>query len=792
MGVTVLPSSSFISKNMPFKSFLLIILTLYGASGISLRLPTTFESKVRVECYKLDMRAQPYPLGQQLPGGPVGNSMENFISLIEKIEDYMGRNVHRPDILARIILSRFHIDDIVYYPLGQMFHQETQASTRNRITEAMLNAAESNLPEFPEDSLNSDEKCSLYFMLSHSINQTALPGDRRVYMANPRAPEVYPSTSLGSGTGPGRQALNSRFKQTVTQTQAITPQVRLTEDAREQGVVGFRNHYNHAIAPAKVLLGIIAANLPSLEISTVELNRLVQTHQEPLPEVKEALLNIPLMATLGEVWAYGATPSFNGIDRGGRIGAKGEWNSTLCQINYRLEHNSTRASLAEIRGAIDGYLLGKKTAEVLKDGVNFKLSSLMRQYYSTSGLFDEYISVCYRERIQNDISNLKEQVKSYIKVWHPLIGITMNEGQQNNLVDMSSREFEEALRIAQEKDSEETNWCRPQRLDTGTNPAFCETKSDVVIVADMEGDVDQQMEIVRRVSNELDMRRYGSSITLLANTKGGGSDGFDGLSRIAWNTTNRGCANCRFAWMDRNNFGYGFRNTPDILYRAANNSLRDLKEGSKDQVFVNGRPLVLFNYGSVKRPSGDRRAFDSAQYDMKYSHRDVPFIMVGPPSETENMKTFAYDDKNDIFTLDPDVSGITQRLVKRICETPAAVQHPRCRQETSNGVTFSGFVSKGKKQYWAMYPEYFLKSYNVAFEIKAINGPIKVCYRRGYPKPEEDERNCEKLDPSSKSSHILRSANPCYKYDLYNCPPFFFTIIGLNEGTTANTKCKSK
>jgi hypothetical protein len=809
MGVTPIPSSrstrsstSLIIENkvaMLFKSsfifFILASLLLLSSNkvtGISLRLNVDFESRIQRECYKVDMRGNPYPLGQINTAGPLGNSMENFISLIEKVEDYLGRNYQRPDMLARMFLLRFHIDELLYYPVTHMFHQEGQAKERNLLTEAMVDFSADAPSIFPEDALTPDEKCSLYYMLSHTINQTALPGDQRVYMAAARAPIIYPSSNDNSG----RQAMNSRFNRPNQSPKAITGQVRFTEDAREQGVVGFRNNEVHAIAPARVLLGIVAHNARSQEISLSELAKAVNRPGEN-KEIKEGVLNVPLMTTLGDLWAYGATPAFSS-DPNQRIGAKGKWNSTLCQVNYRLEHNYTRASLAEIRGAIDGFLIGKKVAEILKDAGSgqYKLSSFLRQYYSPSGLFDEFTNVCNRGNINTELTGLKEQVKQYLRVWHPVAGILMNEWQQNEMIDKSDREWQEALRLAYQIIPEDQEWCRPNPNMGGNNGGICETKSDVVVVIDTEqsGTLDAQMEIITRLSNELDMRRFGSSITILANTKGGGIEGSaDGLSRIAWNSTNRGCPNCALSFMDKSQFGYGFRNTPDIFYRAANNSLRDLKLGTKDQLYANGRPMVVFEFSSyLKKPTGDRRAFDSAQWDMKNSHRDVPLLLVGPPEELEIMKGIVYDTNSDVFTVDPDVTGVTQKLSKRICETPAVIQHPRCRSEPSVQSTFSGFISRGRKQYWAMYPEFFLKSYNVAFEIKAITGPIKVCYRRGYPKPEEDERNCMKLDPSGQSTHIMRSANPCYKFDLYSCPPFYFTIIGLNEGGTATQKCKSK
>jgi len=148
---------------------------------------------------------------------------------------------------------------------------------------------------------------------------------------------------------------------------------------------------------------------------------------------------------------------------------------------------------------------------------------------------------------------------------------------------------------------------------------------------------------------------------------------------------------------------------------------------------------------------------------------------------------------SDVFEANaPDPSGLAKLLLSRICETPAKLQHPQCLTQTSTGATdeqYTGYVTPGRKQYWAMFPEYFLKSYNVEFEFSPKNGPIKICYRRGYPKPEDDERNCQKLNAGEIVT--FRSTNPCYKYDLSNCHPFYFTIIGLSEGAASSaSQCK--
>jgi hypothetical protein len=470
-------------------------------------------------------------------------------------------------------------------------------------------------------------------------------------------------------------------------------------------------------------------------------------------------------------------------------------------VEYKLTTNYTKGSLAELRGAIDGYLLGMKSKEVISKG-NFRLSSLLRQYYSPTGLFDEFTSVCNRRMIDQQIGPLKDQTKNYLSVLLKASRIPINEDRIGNLVDNSEKEFQNAVRDATQGIRNDQDWCiRTKSIDR--NSAVCETPSDLVIVVDTEAmgeGLVTQMDIVKRLSNDLEMRRYGSSVTIVAATRNGGYmesttsyQSTDTLSRIAWNTTNRGCVTCRFAFADFANFGSGFRNQPDQLLKYLNATLRDLKRGKESLRSAPGRPVLFLNYGALRRSAGDRRSLEAAKWDLNYNHRDVPILMAGEGGiSQDDLKYYVKDEKRDVFVIDPDVRAVTEVLEKRICETPAVIQYPNCRNEPSTGLTSTHYITSGRKQYFAMYPEYFLKSYNIVFEIKAVNGPITVCYRRGYEKPEEDERNCEKLDPKGVNTRIMRSANPCYKFDMSNCPAFYFTIIALNEGGSVNTKCISE
>lgn len=121
----------------------------------------------------------PSILGQQVPRA---NTIDNFIALVSKIEAANPRLATNPDQLIRILLSRFRMDNYYYdvrsrTPISEMDHRTLD------LIPAILNGNQLQQMQtggspymgsdvFPEQLLNHDEKCSMYFMLSHFIDKT--------------------------------------------------------------------------------------------------------------------------------------------------------------------------------------------------------------------------------------------------------------------------------------------------------------------------------------------------------------------------------------------------------------------------------------------------------------------------------------------------------------------------------------------------------------------------------------------------------------------------------------------
>lgn len=152
---------------------------------------------------------------------PRANTIDNFISLVAKLEAAVPRLAQNPDQLARLLLERFRLDNYYYDPSMRVHISEQDQRTRD-IIPALLNVDQSSQfsqfetsTNFPEQVLDQNEKCSLYFMLSHFIQKTgtgqAPLASQRVAQLNTgplQAPNVkLPPYLQAAGSGyPSRSA----------------------------------------------------------------------------------------------------------------------------------------------------------------------------------------------------------------------------------------------------------------------------------------------------------------------------------------------------------------------------------------------------------------------------------------------------------------------------------------------------------------------------------------------------------------------------------------------------------
>lgn len=164
----------------------------------------------------------------------------------------------------------------------------------------------------------------------------------------------------------------------------------------ENGVV--RTQWG-AVAVGPLITGI-AAGLVQQSVTTRELLALTRNHEDGLHRARQQQtpLNVDnrwastLSGDLAEV-ALLQGPLTNEIS----VGASGAWNSTQEPRWYFLsQRERLEMTDAEIRGGIDGLVLGTNVLEWKNQASNLKLSQLLDMYYSQRGVFSTDIRSCNR------------------------------------------------------------------------------------------------------------------------------------------------------------------------------------------------------------------------------------------------------------------------------------------------------------------------------------------------------------------------------------------------------------
>lgn len=134
-----------------------------------------------------------------------------------------------------------------------------------------------------------------------------------------------------------------------------------------------------------------------------------------------------------------------------------------------------------------------------------------------------------------------------------------------------------------------------------------------------------------------------------------------------------------------------------------------------NQSWIPSKTAVLIDFDSVRAAPDDgqdKNDYNWFKDQLWNRHRDVLFL-----SLTKNRELFydiLRDKEKDRAT---DITSGVSTFAKRICDNPATFQYNMCRDKTSNNVEYVGYISPGYKQNWAMYPEFFLKSFNIKFSV---------------------------------------------------------------------------
>lgn len=765
---------------LTWMSLLGLTILLIAPSVFSISMSAARKQEIFELCYgRQRSMGQITPLINGQTNPPLAASVENLIALIEKIENSTTRTMQAKD-LAATLLKKFRSDGNVIRT-NSFLDQSSYYAGMDKIEDVLLDST-TDVNFDDQTILTTNERCSLYYMLSYQINKTEKASSTSRYNSAYRAPPMNSRPSVGT----------SRYGTSVNYapvTLAIKP--------REYGVGSFRSNTDNAITLNRLLLGVIAGqiNSPGLTLRDIFTKLKPDSQYEGITKINVDEVINPLMAvTLSNIMAMAAVKE----DKAAVHGVSGSWDNAACTMEYTLNNeNPSDATLANIRGGIDGYYIGElaKSLSKTSSGMKLRLSQILRYYYDNVGGRISSTCYCDKSSVTLDDRSIRDTATNYYKVFE--IGIKGNlitEEAVTLAIEGKRQQIEAAYVKARMIPAEDAEYCSTGGGMTGK--LDCETPTDLFVAIDLQSaDADKYKNLTARLINNLNLGIYGSSATVLSLNREDGLTSETGqtfrnnLKHLAWASYNKGCPGCSMTYPREDAYGNSVNAPSADLYLRINDTLRDFEANKWHLSAAPARPFIIMG-GSYSARSSDSN-IRMARNNLKTNHRDVQIFLL--TNAAENDLTDYINAPQDVIK-DQELSDVMAReLSEKICQVPAVFQYAECRRvSTESNNAFEGYITPGRTQYWAMYPEYFIKSYDISMKFYSAQGNMRVCFGR-YPNPEETGR-CYGDDEETRKNGEIRIyvSNPCQDRDLQTCEPFYFTISIPDQGMTANNLCTDK
>lgn len=356
-------------------------------------------------------------------------SMETLIELIERLEEVIANTTDQTlkmfnsaDKVARLILTRYvfhnyfitsfldpYLCSLFMLPRFNLVNVDFNTMDQlpdyisNIDTQIVGRMFESDY-YFPDNIYKKEEVCSLLFMFSHYFLNNTEPRNR-IYKRG-----VF---NFSNNATP----VASSFKASLSNNDFLN-------QIQEKGIVSYRQDNNEAIAPANVLKGIIAGLNQNFKLSGNDI--LISLGKKP--EITDSTISDPILAvTLGSMAgsAYFFISNPN-LDDNSVFGVNGNWANSTCCSYYALGSNqfknvkslqfSNRGSLAEIRGALDGYIIGSNLKKMQTEAKKLKLSQILSNFYTKPHKrtgSNDFPTYCDRGSSMPTSTDLKSVTDSY-------------------------------------------------------------------------------------------------------------------------------------------------------------------------------------------------------------------------------------------------------------------------------------------------------------------------------------------------------------------------------------------
>ncbi|XP_020715547.1 uncharacterized protein LOC101457811 isoform X3 [Ceratitis capitata] len=732
-------------------------------------------------------------------------TIDTLISLIEKVEN-TATYVHDIRTLSVALLQRFRQDGIQraygvaespgvipYSPTGFQF-------PKFRILLSRL--IPGNAFTFPNSTLTREERCSLHFMLSSSIDMRVrgdegsvcsrlsqyrsqrlrrsannlqrnneLIGDVEMLESwNAKAQKrglkqkgAYSDYDWGwTNTGSSN---NNQVSQCPVENGVIwTPWGTVSAGALLAGVA---TGLQQQSVQLRTLLALSSrnngyTNLPQTATVSVD-NRWAATLAGDLAEV--ALVQVPFTTT--------ETAS---------VGANGAWNSTVMPKWYFLmQRQNFEMTDAEIRGGLDGLIIAMNIASWRSQASSMKLSQLLRMYYSTNGVLNSGIMACNRKSYFNNLVQNDQTMVAQTSAFAQVLDREMQLGV--TLSATSIAQFAQSAASALETyvpNSLNDVTCSVSSSANGISNVIT-PMTNIYVFLDTTWQYSTIVDYVNYILQRINVNPYASSLTLIAandgsiivNTTNNINDLYQG-----WNVTTQA------------QYTQGF-SLPTVL-QTVQNLTQTYMNAEKTNSTVGGRSLIalMIPYSTAQVSSSDS-TYSTTQLQFIYEQiPDLHFIYY-TSGQINRFATFVRNPSQDLFTLNSGSTAASSSapVVSRIIQIPRTLINPRCG---SNWYTpswgtdqLAQYLYPNGTNFYRMVPNYFYGTGSGrTVSIQSTSGTqFIICTSRYVTLPTQN--NATNYNGASSDitcttigsgfTYDLSSACNGYSY-ISQCPPFYLSV----------------
>ncbi|CAG9800609.1 unnamed protein product [Chironomus riparius] len=770
-----------------------------------------------------------------------------LIELIRKVEDHPSFTLDMRQ-LATSLLFAFKqdgirptttavvSDDILPFSVSGFNHYKNRVLLTRLIT--------GNANQFPNGTLTDVEHCALHFMLSTSI-ETHVRGDegsrcnQLAQLRSSRVPrEAGEDTELLKTPEMdkikkrmhakfGKYQVEDEEQQEDAPADEEAPQndegeaLEGDEETVDVGVQQGQVDGTQSPSQCPVENGVIFSTWGSISAGAVMAG--IATGLVPQTiTVRELITNDHIMEhyklarqTAGQMTVdnrYAATLSgdvaeavLRQVPREIQVGASGAWNVTAVPHWYFLsQRDRFEQTDAEIRGGIDGLLMGLRIQEWRNRFTNLRLSQVLDMYYSQRGLFgttqtpETSIRACNRNEMFSTIpmTTLTQQSIAFTTVLDGEMtsDVTLSVNSTNRIATAATNSLQQYI-----ANSLRDLTCATTTENVGSETIW-RTASDIFIFVDTTWAFVEIRAAIGHLLNNLDVGRFGTSYTIL--------NANDGTVIVP--TTNQ-LSDLYTQWtLATHNMQPQGLNLANVV-REARSTVESFMNGEREHQSPGGRSLislVIANQGNVNEADSN---FASEQ--LRIMQEILPdlrwiFWTGGSPNRFER---FVREPARDLYQLRIFLQGVggesiqvnAHPVIHRIQQEPRRIINHRCgsnwQWDNWGDVQMTQYIEPRGIVFYRLHANYFFGGADrqTVRIIGAGYSTLTVCQSRSIERPRENSTN------QNQNGEIVcsRINNDVVEIDLrwacdssgliQWCPPLFISIEGpaQHDGLQANLRC---